>query len=90
MGFLPVVPVSWSSVVLLMLGAVATYVVAGVFYRLYISPLAQFPGPRLAASTYWLEFYYDLIKGGRFQSQIAKMHEQYGENLTATACEIHH
>lgn len=78
MGFLAVVPVSWTSIVPLIVGAFAAYVVAGVFSRLYISPLAKFPGPKLAALTYWSEFYYDLVKGGCFQSQIAKMHEQYG------------
>ena len=78
MGFLPVVLVSWSSLVLLILGAFAAYIVAGLVYRLYLSPLARFPGPKLAASTYWYECYYDLIKGGRFQRQISMMHEQYG------------
>ena len=78
MGFLPVVLVSWSSLVLLILGAFTAYVVAGLVYRLYLSPLARFPGPKLAASTCWYEFYYDLIKGGRFQRQIGMMHEQYG------------
>ena len=78
MGFLPVVLVSWSSLVLLILGAFAAFIVGGLVYRLYLSPLARFPGPKLAASTHWYECYYDLIKGGRFQRQIAMMHEQYG------------
>lgn len=79
MGFLHGIPVSWSSLFLLMLGAFAAYVAAGAIYRLYISPLAKFPGPKIAALTYWHEFHYDLVKGGRFQGRIAEMHEQYGE-----------
>ena len=78
MSFLAVVSVSSSPIVPFLVGVFAAYVVAGVFARLYLSPLANFPGPKLAALTYWPEFYYDLIKGGSFQRQIAKMHEQYG------------
>lgn len=48
-------------------------------YRLYFSPLAKFPGPKLAALTLWFEFYYDVVKRGRYTWKIAEMHKQYGE-----------
>lgn len=57
------------------------YLIAGGCYRLFFSPLAKFPGPRLAALTSWVEFYYDLVKGGRFQHQIGVWHQQYGKSL---------
>lgn len=49
------------------------------FYRLFLSPLAGFPGPKLAAVTGFYEFYYDLFKGGKYVFEIQKMHEQYGQ-----------
>jgi hypothetical protein len=54
------------------------YVVSGAIYRLYFSPIAKFPGPKLAALTLWYEFYYDVIKKGRYTWEIEKMHEKYG------------
>ncbi|KAL8674586.1 MAG: hypothetical protein Q9168_001029 [Polycauliona sp. 1 TL-2023] len=83
------VPDSWSSLVLVILGALAAHVIATTFYRLFFSPLAKFPGPKLTASTYWVEFYYDLIKGGRFQREIARMHEKYGPIVRVNPDELH-
>lgn len=55
------------------------YTLCLVIYRLYISPLAKFPGPKLAAATRWYEFYYDVVQRNRFSWQIQKMHDQYGK-----------
>jgi hypothetical protein len=52
-----------------------------VLWRLYLCPLARFPGPKLAAVTGWYEFYYDAICHGKYTFEIAKMHEQYGTRL---------
>lgn len=67
----------------LALGAtlVACLAVVGAIYRLYLSPLADVPGPRLAALTYFYEFYYDLVVGARFPWQLEKLHCQYGAVL---------
>ena len=71
------------SLVLLFEIGVAVAIVYGVslvVYRLYLSPLADFPGPRLAAATQYYEMYYDVISGGggNFTHQIKEMHEAYG------------
>ena len=49
--------------------------------RLYLHPLASFPGPRLAALTFWYECYYDVLKAGQYVFKIKDLHEQYGESL---------
>ncbi|KIW72614.1 hypothetical protein PV04_00796 [Phialophora macrospora] len=48
-----------------------------LLYRLTIHPLAKFPGPKLAAASYWYEYYYDVSKEGRFIWKIMELHEQY-------------
>lgn len=55
-----------------------SYLVGLGFYRLYLSPLAKFPGPKLAALTKWYEFYYDVVAQGQFTFQIQKLHKKYG------------
>jgi hypothetical protein len=54
------------------------YLLGLAIYRLYLSPLARFPGPRLAALSNWYEFYYDVILQGNFTSHIQDLHELYG------------
>lgn len=54
------------------------YPIAIVIYRLYLHPLAKFPGPRLAAATGWYEFYHDIVKRGCFIWKIQELHDRYG------------
>ena len=49
--------------------------------RLVLSPVAKFPGPKLAGLTFWYEFYYDVVKGGRYTFKIRELHEKYGRYL---------
>jgi hypothetical protein len=55
------------------------YPVYGAIWRLYFSPVAKFPGPWFAALTFWNEFYYDVLLGGKYTFKIAEYHERYGE-----------
>jgi hypothetical protein len=55
------------------------YLVALAIYRLYISPLAKFPGPKLAALSKWYEFYYDVVLKGGFTFKIQELHKRYGK-----------
>lgn len=57
------------------------YSICLVFYRLVLSPLSRFPGPRLAAATMWYEFYFDVVKHGQFYKEIERMHRIYGTML---------
>jgi hypothetical protein len=54
------------------------YLVGLCCYRLLLDPLANFPGPKLAALTLWYEFYYDVVRRGQYTFKIRDMHDQYG------------
>ena len=56
------------------------YALITVIHRLYFSPLADFPGPKIAALTGWYEFYFDIVKRGKYIYEIEKMHHKYGNN----------
>lgn len=58
-----------------------TGLVGLAIYRLYLSPLAKFPGPKLAALSTAYEGFYDCLKdggGGRYFEEVDRMHDEYG------------
>lgn len=63
-------------------GALLLYCVCIVVYRLHCSPLAKFPGPKLAAATYLVEIYHELFdgEGGQFPFVYRRWHEKYGKS----------
>jgi hypothetical protein len=56
-------------------------VIAEALRRLYFHPLAGIPGPKLAALTWWYEFYFDGIQQGHYVFKIQELHKQYGTNF---------
>ena len=54
------------------------WTVYGAIWRLYLSPLSKFPGPKIAALTLWYEFYYDVVKQGMYLWEIERLHNIYG------------
>lgn len=48
-------------------------------YRLFLSPIAKFPGPKIAALTNAYQFYFDVIKGGRMPWELIRVHDTYGK-----------
>jgi len=57
---------------------VVTYIVLLYLYRLFLHPLARYPGPPLAAISNWYEFYYEIILDGAFTKHIQGLHKRYG------------
>ncbi len=61
--------------------AITVYTVYQSVYRLYFSPIAKFPGRKLAALTLWYHFYFDVVKRGTYVWKIKEMHEEYGMSI---------
>ncbi|EPE28199.1 Cytochrome P450 [Glarea lozoyensis ATCC 20868] len=67
----------------------AIYCASLACYRLFLHPLAKFPGPKLAAITRCYEGYYDLILEGQYTFKIAEMHKSYGPIIRISPYELH-
>lgn len=57
------------------------YAVILTVYRLWFSPLAAFPGPLLARTSFCYEFYYNWIRLGTYYLKVKEMHDMYGKRL---------
>ncbi|RMD44016.1 hypothetical protein DV735_g1056, partial [Chaetothyriales sp. CBS 134920] len=80
----------WHSISLLALASVV-YGCGLVIYRLTLSPLARYPGPKLAAATGWYEVYYELFHkgGGQFPFHVEALHAKYGSIVRINPWELH-
>lgn len=76
---------SWRTV----LGTLVAYYASLGFYRLFLDPLARFPGPKLAALSRWYEAYYDVVQGGKYTHKIAQLHKRYGPIIRISPYELH-
>lgn len=74
-----------SIAVLIIILSIVVYTLGLAVYRIYLHPLRKFPGPKLAASSFWYEFYYDVVCGGQYTFEIGRMHEIYGMSQPAAA-----
>ena len=54
------------------------YLAGLAIYRLYLSPIAKFPGPKLAALSRWYEFYYEIPLRGQYSAHLQELHKIYG------------
>lgn len=70
--------------------ASAIYLILLRAYRLFLHPLASFPGPPFAAMTHWYELYYDFFSpGGQYLFVIREMHVKYGPVVRISPHELH-
>ncbi|KAK0649948.1 cytochrome P450 [Cercophora newfieldiana] len=66
----------------------ALYIALKTVYRLFFSPLAGFPGPRLAASTKLFEAYHMIIKDDWLET-LERLHRQHGPVVRIGPAELH-
>ncbi|KAL2041006.1 hypothetical protein N7G274_006464 [Stereocaulon virgatum] len=67
-----------SDIAVIFLISIVLYGSGLAVYRLLFSPIAGFPGPKIAAITSWYEFYYDYFRSGTYIFRIEEMHREYG------------
>ncbi|KAI1131766.1 cytochrome P450 [Nemania abortiva] len=79
----------WQGLCLLLItGSLVYQFMLGV-YRLYFHSLARFPGPKLAAFSYWYEAYYNALLGGKYFRVIDELHRRYGHAVRINPDEVH-
>ena len=78
-----------STIVWLPFVAATLYGLGLAIYRLLLSPLAIFPGPKLAALTRIYESYYEAYQNYEYMWKIKKLHMQYGPIIRINPHELH-
>ena len=66
------------------------YLIALAVFRLYFSPIAGIPGPKLAALTYYYQSYYEFFPHqGQFLFKCGELHRKYGPMVRIGPDEVH-
>ncbi|KAL3427893.1 cytochrome P450 [Phlyctema vagabunda] len=88
---MPTSEVPYSSITLTVasFGLYALYWSVLIVYRIYFSPLSHIPGPKLAAATQLYEFYFNVIKHGKFIFKVEELHRIYGPIVRINPFEVH-
>lgn len=76
LDFLPASGLGW-----LLVGLLAFFL-SKCIYRLTLHPLAQFPGPTLAAITRFYGGFFDLSSDSSYVKKLPELHRKYGFNQT--------
>ncbi|OTA98482.1 hypothetical protein M426DRAFT_258664 [Hypoxylon sp. CI-4A] len=71
-----------------LLAGYIVYILLLVTYRLYLHPLAGFPGPKICAVTEWYEFYCYIVKEGQWGNEVREMHDKYGPIVRTSPWEL--
>lgn len=84
------ISISTSQVLLASFAVWLSYWILTFIYRITFHPLAKFPGPKLAAATFWYETYYDAYPNmGLYIFKIAEMHKKYGPIVRINPIHLH-
>jgi cytochrome P450 len=77
-----------ATALLALTGALAFHLLFTAIYRLFLSPLAAIPGPKLAALSRWYECYYDIVQPARYTFKIQELHSRYGPIVRISPNEV--
>ncbi|KID72479.1 Cytochrome P450 family protein, partial [Metarhizium brunneum ARSEF 3297] len=70
--------ITWGQTLAVVFVVCLGYATVLAVQRLWLSPIAHIPGPRLAALTQYYELYYDIVLGGKYTFKIMELHKEYG------------
>lgn len=62
----------------IILAIIVLYRLGIIAYRLLFSPLAVFPGPKLAAASSIYEHFFNVVRNGKFVFEVERLHNIYG------------
>jgi len=72
-------PPNWSQALTTLALGMVIYLSSLVIYRIYLSPVAAFPGHFLARTTHWYEFYHTYVRTGMYYQKVAESHARHGK-----------
>ncbi|KAF7436238.1 hypothetical protein PC9H_003067 [Pleurotus ostreatus] len=70
-------------------GTLAVYYCAAIIWNLYFHPLRHFPGPWLAAATWWYTTWFEVFLNGGMVDHLQTLHKRYGPVVRIAPNELH-